>query len=196
MWWRRSPSRWPRALAILSAPRTGRVFQPPFSGRFSLAAASRVTAYAGDGSLVHRVRCDADLQRLVVRRALLLAALRPGSRPRTSINASRPQSRRSSRSDPLQAASGAACVRRGHNVPTASPCLALQACACGVPGLEAPGIAARAGARPGASVWLLRVGWRMQPHEQHDPNVERTAQASGFWHRYDMLCLSSSREID
>ena len=51
---------------------------------------------------------------------------------------------------------GAACVRRGHNVPTASPCLALQACAGGVPGLEAPGIAARAGVRPGASVWLLR----------------------------------------
>ena len=29
-------------------------------------------------------------------------------------------------------------------------------------------VTARAGARPRASVGLLRVGWRMQPHEQQD----------------------------
>jgi len=29
---------------------------------------------------------------------------------------------------------------------------------------------------------------------QFDP--KRTAQANGFWHSYDMLCLSSSQEID
>jgi hypothetical protein len=133
---------------------------------------------------------------LVVRRAMLLAASRPGSRPRTSIDASREQSRRRSRSDPLQVASGAACVRRG---PQCTDSIAVS-CPAGLrwrrSGPGAPEITARGGARPGASVWLLRVGWRMQPHEQHGPNVERTAQASGFWHSYDILCRSSSREID
>ena len=126
------------------SPQHGSRLQPPFSGRFSLAAASRVTAYAGDGSLVHRVRCDADLQRLVVRRALLLAALRPGSRP----------SRRSTRAvrnlgeapDPTLYKP----FRRGMCScgPQCTDSIALS-CPSGLrwrrSGLEAPGIAARAG---------------------------------------------------
>jgi hypothetical protein len=38
--------------------------------------------------------------------------------------------------------------------------------------VSAVGNLARAAARPAASVGLLRVGWRMQPHEQHDPKPD------------------------
>ena len=154
MWWRRSPSRWPRALAILSAPRTGRVFQPPFSGGFLWRSIPRDSVCWG------WVTCSSCSVRR--RSAEACGTARAASGRLTARNTTAHVDRREpsaiSAKLPIRlyTASGAACVRRGHSVPTASPCLALQACAGGVPGLEAPGIAARAGVRPGASVWLLR----------------------------------------
>ena len=35
-----------------------------------------------------------------------------------------------------------------------------------------PGSSGPPGARPGLQWRLLRVGWRMQPHEQHDPKPD------------------------